>query len=100
MLNPMQVLTFAPCQDDIRAVKVYVHFPPKKRRSMLGRISRKSWPGNWKLGVEAPCRPQRHSELYLLLFEPGPTRLFAAVGLGDTNRATCGIRVGPPRLLY
>jgi hypothetical protein len=30
MLNPMQVLTFAPCQDDIRAAKVYVHFPPQK----------------------------------------------------------------------
>jgi hypothetical protein len=29
MLNPMQILTFAPCQDDIEAVKVYVRFTPK-----------------------------------------------------------------------
>jgi hypothetical protein len=29
MLNPMQILTFAPCQDDIGAVKVYVRFTPE-----------------------------------------------------------------------
>jgi hypothetical protein len=43
MLNPTQISTFAPRQDDIGAVKVYIRFTPKAdidlgQRKLAGRL--------------------------------------------------------------
>jgi hypothetical protein len=78
MLKSRQILAFAPCQDDIEAVKVYVHFTPESGHRCWANLKKKL---AWRLQAEGSPGPrsaaERHSELYLLLFERGPTRLFA-----------------------
>jgi hypothetical protein len=64
MLNPMQILTSAPCEDDIRAVKVYVRFTPESghvrctRPCLLWAKSGLMQRSNWdRYSITSSARP-------------------------------------------